>query len=142
MLRRSRPFLLAFLVVAIVLPLLGALAGTLLTSLRSPPRQIDDVAGGIVIASAATIEDSLTACAFYRTADGRIGILAPALVLRREDADWVRADYARDTVSRCEPIAKEHGLQVTARTLSGQIERWDWGTSERRKLRRGVRFRA
>ena len=102
----------------------------------------DAIALMTVLSSSRTVTDSTIACAIYQTADKRIGLMTPALVVRRFSPDSVQPLYDRDVAGRCLPLLEAYGLRMTAATVHPLID-WSIENKSRESRRaRGRRSRA
>jgi hypothetical protein len=93
-----------------------------------------------VVQSAPTVEDSTIACALYRTPDDKFGLLAPALVARRQTADSVSIEYDDDVHKRCAPLAESRGFRITLKETPRLLQ---WSIEPgRRRMPRGSGLKA
>jgi len=139
-------FAIAFVVVTVVMMLAGIGLGVTLEQLAladGGPDSVevvlgdsvgegpDAIASVAVLSTSRTVEDSTIACAVYVTADKRVGLMAPAFVVRRVDRSTVQPSYDRDVVTRCAPLLKANGLTITSRTVHPVVA-WRLRTKARR----------
>lgn len=143
----------AFVAVAVIMTLAGIGIGSTLEHVagaRAAPDSVEIIVADstaklgpdaavsfTVISSAQTVKDSAVACAVYRTADNRVGLMTPAYVVRRVNRSTVQPSYDRDVAGRCTPLLEANGLRVTASTVHKVIE-WRL-TNISRRNRAGTR---
>lgn len=89
-----------------------------------------------IVQSAPTVEDSAVACAIYRTPVDEFGLMAPALVARRQTADSVSIEYDDDVHKRCTDLAWSRGIRITLKETP-RILQWSIEPGRRRIPRGG-----
>ncbi len=151
--RRIVAFAIAFALVAVVMMLAGVGIGSTLEHVaasRADPDSVelivadsaaklgpDAAVSFTVISSDYTVRDSTIACAIYRTADQRLGLMTPAYVVRRVNRALVQPSYDPDVATRCTPLLEANGFRVTASTVHTVLE-WRL-TLKGRRQRAGTR---
>ncbi len=153
--RKFLAFAIAFALVAVVMTLAGIGIGSTLEHVadsRAGPDSVelivadasaklgtDAAVSFTVLSSAQTVKDSTIACAVYRTADDRIGLMTPAYVVRRVNRSTVQPSYDRNVASRCTPLLEANGLAVTASTVHPVLEWRMLNRSHEQRKRAGTR---